>query len=94
MAAMPYEGFSMALVEAFAARCLVLGTDVPSVRELFAMGGDGIDFLSGDAEHLAKNMRFLQRNRTRRENQAFVERVRVKLDAEQMARAYYEAGVT
>lgn len=36
MAALPIEGFSMALVEAIVARCMIVGSFVPSVTELCA----------------------------------------------------------
>lgn len=92
MAALPIEGFSMAMVEAFASRCLMLGTDVSSVREVFAPYG-GKAFLAKDANKLAKAMKDLQNPEVRAQNRAFVNAARASLDAARMAQAYYDAGL-
>ena len=81
----------MALVEAFASRCLVLGTDVPSVRELLSAHG-GKSFLAKTAPKMAKLMRALQDEKQREKNDAMVTSARAALDASTMAKAYYEAG--
>lgn len=92
MAALPIEGFSMAMVEGFASRCLMLGTDVGSVREAFEPF-DGETFLARDAAKMAKLMKGLQKPETRAKNQAFVDAARSRLDATRMAKSYYDAGL-
>lgn len=91
MAALPIEGFSMALVEALASRCLVLGTDVPSVRELLAAHG-GKGWLAKTAPKMAKLMVALQDEKQRELNDAMVTSARAALDASVMAKAYFDAG--
>lgn len=91
MAALPFEGFSVALSEAIASRCLVLGTDVPSVRELLAAHG-GKGFLAKTAPKMAKLMVALQDEKQRELNDAMVTSARAALDATTMAKTYFDAG--
>ena len=90
MAALPFEGFSMALVEAVAAGCMILGTDVPSVTEVFS-AGSGEEFLARNALGLAELMGLLSRRTTSRHaNLSMVERLQPMLDSKRMAKAYWE----
>lgn len=92
MASHQYEGFSCALMEAVGSRCLMLGTDVPGVREPFEYGNGG-RFCAKTSDDLAALMRELQTPENLNRNRDMVEMLRPKLAAENMARAYYEAGL-
>lgn len=89
MAALPIEGFSNSMVEAFASRCFMLASDVPATREPFAYGG-GEEFLAKDSKAMAQAMRALQSPEVRARNLAFVEKTRARLTAQRMAREYFE----
>lgn len=95
MAALPIEGFSMALVESIAAGCMILGTDVASVREVFHAGGEP-NFLANNDRHLAALMRLFVLDveqggaSIRRDNFQMVKRLQPRLDAKRMARSYWE----
>ncbi len=94
MAALPFEGFSMALVEAIASGCMIIGTDVPSVREVFEAGGEP-GFMASNASQLAALMKLFPisaqgGNSMRRDNYQMVQRLIPKLDAKRMARSYWE----
>ncbi len=93
MAALPIEGFSMALVEAVAAGCMIIGTDVPSVREVFEAGGEPA-YLASSARDLAYLMRNFahqsdEGSAFRRDNFQMCNRLRPRLDAKRMALAYW-----
>ncbi len=97
MAALPFEGFSMALVEAIAAGCMIIGTDVPSVREVFEAGGELAAYLARSVGPLASIMSLFQYDSTtgtrggfRHDNLAMVKRLQPMLDAKRMALAYSE----
>lgn len=93
MASHEYEGFANVIAEAIGSRCLMLGTDVPGVREPFSAGG-GAEFCAADADHLASLMLGLHLSpTTRARNRDMVAALRPRLSAEHMARAYYEAGL-
>jgi glycosyltransferase involved in cell wall biosynthesis len=93
MASHEYEGFANVLAEAIGSRCLMLGTDVPGVREPFSAGG-GAEFCAADADHLASLMLGLHLSpATRARNRDMVATLRPRLSAEHMARAYYDAGL-
>jgi glycosyltransferase involved in cell wall biosynthesis len=88
MAALPIEGFSMALVEAIAARCHIIGTDVPSVREVFDAADAGT-FLVKDAYQMGIAMRYLGSDSKVQEiNQEAISTLRPMIDSKQMAAAY------
>jgi glycosyltransferase involved in cell wall biosynthesis len=95
MAALPIEGFSMALVEAVGAGCMILGTDVPSVREVFEAGGEP-QYLTKTAKDMASAMRafvedddFGTASAWRRDNFQMVLRLQKRMDAKEMAKAYW-----
>lgn len=94
MAALPFEGFSMALVEAIAAGCMVIGTDVPSVLEVFDAVAESPreagDFLTHDVEGMVTLMRAIAaQEAVRHYNWSLMQRLREKLDARRMANAYW-----
>lgn len=90
MAAHAYEGFSLALCEAAASRCFLLGTDVPGVREPLSYGG-GQQFLANSSTKLAELIVGLASTQSlRAENSAVSERLRERIDARATARAYFD----
>lgn len=88
MAALPFEGFSMALVEAVAAGCMVIGTDAPSVVEVLGRNG----FTTHSAEGMGHLMRCFRNegNMHERDNLQLMNTLRPLLDAKRMARSYWE----
>jgi len=90
MAALPIEGFSMALVEAIVEGCFVLGTDVPSVRELLqAEGGNG-EFLADSDEAMGEAMTLMASSSAFRAlNQQVMNRLKPRLTANRMAHEYW-----
>ncbi|MDR0535285.1 MAG: glycosyltransferase [Puniceicoccales bacterium] len=54
-----YEGLPLALVEALAAGCACLGSDVPGVRDVLAHDANGLLFPPGDAKKLAAQLQSL-----------------------------------
>jgi glycosyltransferase involved in cell wall biosynthesis len=88
MAALPIEGFSMALVEAIAAGCMIIGTDVPSVREVFEAANASM-FLVKDAYQMGIVMRYAAGDQKVQEiNRGAVSRLSPLLDSKRMAAAY------
>lgn len=99
MAALPIEGFSMALVEAIAARCMIVGSNVPSVRELLhhqTWAAEGTDALTlpvvGNSIEGGLALHGLHRPDVQLANQKVVARLADLLDARVMAARYKKLG--
>jgi glycosyltransferase involved in cell wall biosynthesis len=99
MAALPIEGFSMALVEAIAARCMIVGSNVPSVRELLwgqadFSTGNGVAALPVVESSIEGGLALhgLHRPDVQLENQKAVARLADLLDARVMAARYKALG--
>ena len=87
-----FEGLNLAVLEAMASGCIVIGSTAVGVEELINDKKDGFLFPIGDAEQLSDTIELVLSNPTKYQSLALAAREKVleKYDKKHVSQAYYK----